>query len=112
MNVDDGSSDGERQLWAAVILQALEDAMCVFPPAANRTTQAKALSRKQARDWFIRAGRDFRDVCALAGVDHGAVRREALEKIEAADNAAQEHEAGRPKPKRYSHDGRSLSLKE
>ena len=54
----------ERTRWQAVVYQAFADATFQTP-----MTQHARLARRVA-DWWIRSnGRDFRDVCANAGMD-------------------------------------------
>jgi hypothetical protein len=68
---------GEQSLWRAVVLRALDDA-CGFvaDPDANRRDKERIVAC--ARLWFERGGGDFREVCLLAGLDPGRVRRGAL----------------------------------
>ena len=72
-------SKNEKRLWAAVILQALDDATgaIVSEGAANNGN-----IRRRARNWFTKGGKDFKEVCALAGMEHDRVRQAALHKIE------------------------------
>lgn len=69
----------ERELWAAVIFQALQDAIGVVshvnPAQAGRC-------REEATTWFRDNSRDFRDVCLLADLDPDAVRERALKLID------------------------------
>jgi hypothetical protein len=51
-----------RAVWLAVIDRAFIDAKC-----------SDTAHRHAARAWFDRAGRDFRHVCALAGLEPGTV---------------------------------------
>jgi hypothetical protein len=69
----------ERQLWAAVIMQALDDATGVVVNADGRSKEG---IRRRARDWFIKGGRDFKEVCALAGMEPDWIRANALKRIE------------------------------
>lgn len=62
---------GEAALWAAVITQALMDAL-------HRPTTAEAKYFKhEATAWLTGDSRDFRMVCECAGFDPGYVRRMA-----------------------------------
>lgn len=62
---------GEAALWAAVITQALMDAL-------HRPTTAEATYFKhEATVWLTENNRDFRMVCECAGFDPGYVRRMA-----------------------------------
>jgi hypothetical protein len=92
---------GDTQLWAAVINQALADS--VF------TEKKYAHEMRKARNWFIRGGKDFREVCAYAGVQHERVRAYALQKIKEADAKAGAERA--PKiPKMLEFNGETRSL--
>lgn len=97
----------ERALWAAVVQQALTDA------TVPSTAKGAANEQRKARDWFKRAGPDFRQVCTLAGLDPESVHDRALPLIEEADRL---HSIGVPKPpiraKTYAWDGKSLPLSE
>lgn len=53
----------ERQLWAEVVLTAIADALHAGTSAADRQAHSDAVR------WFRHAGRDFRAICALAGLD-------------------------------------------
>ena len=62
---------GEAALWAAVITQALMDAL-------HRPTTAEAKYFKhEATIWLTESSRDFRMVCECAGFDPDYVRRMA-----------------------------------
>lgn len=61
---------GERRLWRAVVLQAIDD---VF--SLNDRNQRAAIR------WIFGDSEDFRMVCELAGVAPRWVRRKAFEKI-------------------------------
>lgn len=77
-----------KQLWAAVIQQALDDATgVIFYSSGNykgAADRAKKAIRKRARSWFIEGGKDFKEVCALAGLDPDWIRANALKRIEEA----------------------------
>lgn len=85
---------GARALWRAVICNAFDDAagtVVGVAPTLARPGQrripnpAHATAVAQARAWFEGDGPDYREVCALAEVDAGAVRDLALRHIAAAD---------------------------
>lgn len=61
---------GERRLWRAVVLQAIDD---VF--SLNDRNQRAAIR------WIFGNSKDFRMVCELAGVAPRWVRQKAFEKI-------------------------------
>jgi hypothetical protein len=71
--------DPERQLWCAVIEQALNDAS--RPMASSKSER---LEQIRARDWFVNASPDFKRACDLAGIAWDQVRSHAVAKIEAA----------------------------
>lgn len=72
----------ERELWAAVISQALGDAIGDFRGTAQPKERARI--QQEAIKWFRDNSRDFREVCILADVDPDAVRERALKLIEKA----------------------------
>lgn len=76
-----GSIDGaERELWCQVILRALADL-----DGEGKTSGGWAPSASDARDaaaWFKGNGKDFREICSLAGVESDAVRKAAMAIIE------------------------------
>lgn len=61
-------------LWVAVLLTAIADAHGKSTAPVGHADACRA----EARQWFERGGRDFEDVCALAGADPEMVRRVAL----------------------------------
>ena len=58
----------EQRLWQAVLGQAISDAMMEDPQ-----TLESMMNKKSARSWFDFAGRNFRWVCEMAGMDPDAV---------------------------------------
>jgi hypothetical protein len=78
----------EATLWAAVILQAIEDAsmkVAVVKPDATQSRRwelaAKARAKEEARRWLTCPNRDFEAVCTLAGMNAEAVREWARQEI-------------------------------
>lgn len=68
-------------LWRAVVVRALEDACYVVRKTGNAKTKwysPAAGEQREARDWLIGNGRDFREVCTLAGLDPDAVHERAV----------------------------------
>ena len=59
---------GYRELWQQVVTLALRDALH-SDPGSLEDRRAK----RDAIRWFEQAGRDFREVCTLAGLDPDAV---------------------------------------
>lgn len=102
----------ERQLWCAVIAQAIEDATA--PLSESRRKRNEQL---RAREWFIEAGKDFHHACALAGYDADRIRNAALKKIEAAKHHDAELKPRQQQPRLqkndlHHHEGRSLTIQE
>lgn len=83
---DGAAQSPEIALWRAVIAQALDDATLgnmrlldtgdYQMPKSIKHDTLPAL--EQARIWFERGKKDFRDVCELAGVVPEKVQRAAL----------------------------------
>lgn len=69
----------ERDLWVAVIHQALRDAT-EKPHEGKASTNAKASfhEARAARDWFITGGKYFIRACTLAELDPAFVRDGAM----------------------------------
>ncbi|KQB12761.1 hypothetical protein H9N28_09465 [Rhodobacter capsulatus] len=61
----------ERNLWLEVLYRTVEDA--TKGPRHVPKPADKALIMREARDYLTRPSRDLAMVCALAGVDMGAV---------------------------------------
>jgi hypothetical protein len=73
----------EISLWREVLHQAVSDATLRRKISATGKHVLKAAAgisreRAQARDWLTSFGRDFRMVCALAGLDPQAVHDRAM----------------------------------
>lgn len=67
----------ERALWAAVVLQALADAMggAVMPGAQLIDEDGRRIDpQADARAWILGAGDNFQAACDLAGIDADAIR--------------------------------------
>jgi len=75
----------EKALWQSVVYKAFLDA------TNTATGDAETIAAKRtAIEWITKAGRDFREVCSLAGMDHsflqkafidGRVDRDALRRV-------------------------------
>ncbi|MGY4332789.1 hypothetical protein ACVWWG_007206 [Bradyrhizobium sp. LB7.2] len=84
----------EKQLWCAVIQQALIDA--TEPLSINR--EAVRLDQLRSRDWLTKPNKDFNIVCALAGLEHMRVRTYATKLV--ADAAQNDQPLGTPTSRR------------
>lgn len=102
----------ERQLWAAVIMQQIEDATSIFVPGSRNQRESDLLC-SEAREWLTIPNDDFDDACFLAGLEPEWVRKGAIQKIEEFDR---KHDASPPARLRrrrlYTHKGQTHSLKE
>jgi hypothetical protein len=67
----DARIPGERNLWCAVIHQALDDL-------------GVEDERAEAERWLLHSNKDFLLVCALAGISPAAVRQAAVKKMHGA----------------------------
>jgi hypothetical protein len=68
------SANAEKQLWASVINQALEDAVTYRSERTNTDIDT-------ARRWLTAPSQDFDFVCGLAGLEPWQVRAHALSEI-------------------------------
>lgn len=73
------SDSPERDMWRAVISQAIIDASWV-QTGKHESPDDNLLHRDQARAWLLGNSKDFRHVCSLADLDPDAVRDSALRK--------------------------------
>lgn len=72
----------ERDLWVAVIYQALKDATATpHEGLAATNTKPSFHEARAARDWFVNGGRDFMRACCNAELDPHFVRDGALRQI-------------------------------
>ena len=71
----DESSLPERRLMQSVIITAISDAR---GDTRDRRPERVEADRDAALKWITEAGRDFREVCDLAGLDADCVRTYAL----------------------------------
>lgn len=93
--IEDEHDDG-RQLWCAVIQQALFDA--TQPLAKLRHVRMEQL---RAREWLTVPNNDFAEVCAMAGIDADRVRAVATVRVEEArKNDPDDRGVGHSNPKR------------
>ncbi|MEH2517549.1 hypothetical protein V1279_003122 [Bradyrhizobium sp. AZCC 1610] len=71
------SSEDERQLWCAVIAQAIDDAICAVGKSRRRNMEIMG-----ARDWLTKPNRDFAEVCRLAGYEPDRIRAQVSKRID------------------------------
>jgi hypothetical protein len=69
-------SSGESTLWKAVILQALQDAVCGSKKAET------GYHKRMARQWLKGTTKHFYTICSLADLDPDCVKEKAKECIE------------------------------
>ena len=82
---------GERAIWRAVILQALED-------AASRSKKVKdKFNKDQAIHWLTHKNADFDHVCDLAGFEPSYVRRKVKRALQ---NGCQWRKRPEPTPRK------------
>lgn len=93
---DADTATGQRQLWCAVILRAVEDATSTTP----------SVERSQARAWLTGYSRDFATVCNFADQEADRVRAIATRLIAEAEAIKPTASRGR----RYDHEGLSLTI--
>lgn len=107
----------ERDLWQAVLMAQIEDA--VSPAHIGNSGGDKARRSAEARKYLTTPSKDLETVCSFAGVDMEALidrmrRRIAeLPPLEPAPTCGSTPSAERPKRVRgilIEHDGRSLSV--
>lgn len=97
-----------RQLWCAVIAQAVEDATA---PLSERLL--RRMEQIRAREWFIEADEHFQRACFLAGYEPDRIRAATVKLIEAVKHRDPDL---RPRPRRlgksalYHHEGQSLTI--
>lgn len=87
--------EAERQLWCAVLNQAIADA--TSPLVRNRREH---LEQCWARTWFKTRNKDFQEVCQLAGYDPERIRKHVLPMIEAAKPKDKEMHERQPRKAR------------
>lgn len=99
---------GERGLWAAVLMTAIQDAMGNVRGAKGSIDS----ETRKARRWLTVPNRDFNEVCYLAGLDPVAVR-ERCQRMFREGEAVVPSGAPRGRPLHlYEYNGESLSLPE
>jgi len=89
---DRNYSDHEAALWLAVVQQAFTDSIEGFRGAREASTARRDCA--VAREWLLGNGKDFRIVCALAGLEPDYIRAEARRR-QARGWPASDHHNGR-----------------
>ena len=68
----------EWELWASVVYQTLLDATGRARPGDRNTgSMLTVVDQDRARDWLLRGGDDFREICEMAGMEPWCVRDRA-----------------------------------
>lgn len=98
------SPESDRQLWCAVISQAIDDAACSIGP---RNRKSRNVEIRRARDWLTKPNEDFADVCRLAGYEPDRIRAQVIKCLAKTDA-----DRSTPRDVRYTHDGKALTLAE
>ena len=65
----------ERMLWQAVVHKAFLDALC---PKENQNSADQVKATREAIVWIERGGKDFQQVCSMAGMDPDFLREAYL----------------------------------
>jgi hypothetical protein len=88
----------ERDLWRAVIAQAIEDATTSKRVVGEFTPEAGSAAQAEARHWLTTPSVDFDEACALAELEPDQVRAYATTEIAKADrylNSSGSNDRGR-----------------
>jgi hypothetical protein len=72
--VEHHNENADRQLWCAVIGQAIQDATSARSNSRNSENGRLQSDKQAALDWLLNDSKDFVTVCTLAGVDPQSVR--------------------------------------
>lgn len=110
--------NSRRNLWRAVIRQAMEDATRFGQGDSDYAREVRR-DRETARAWLTKPSADFNEVCELADFEPDQVRKEAVALIAEADTRVAAGLRARPrktKPKsevqRYEFQGERLTIPE
>lgn len=112
--------NGRRNLWRAVIRQAMEDA-ARYGYGNNFYAGAARVERARARAWLTGQSADFNEVCALADLEPDQVHKDALALIAMVDARVAAGLPAKPskaslkakaEPQRYEFQGERLTLPE
>jgi hypothetical protein len=77
--VSDVGGDKYRRIWLKVIAQAYMDAVL------QSRNPVKKTAAKRARAWITAGDADFKEVCALAGLDYKATQVKLIKALRQAD---------------------------
>lgn len=100
------TDESDRQLWCAVILQAIDDATRERLPTIPADRRNAIRERDEARTWLTGNSRDFHKICALAGMDSQWISANAAKKIEVFEVN------DKTRAKLHEHDGQRKTLKQ
>ncbi|MDD9730453.1 hypothetical protein PVW46_11090 [Mameliella sp. AT18] len=76
----------ERNLWAAVLLQAIDDAVRGVK-ASDGNFDTRVFMVEQARAYFTRRNEDLDEICIFLGLNPDAVRSHVIRQISEAPDA-------------------------
>ena len=79
--LSDVGGDKYRRIWLKVIAQAYMDAVL------QSRNPVKKTAAKRARAWITAGDADFKEVCALAGLDYKATQIKLIKAIKQTDAA-------------------------
>lgn len=112
----------ERDLWQAVLLQAVTDALEGVASGGSTSNETRIRMTEEARRYLTTPSQDLSTVCNLAGLDPVAVMEAMRKRIAAAPTP--EELIGKPKPakprpsrigcnaKLISHAGETMTLRQ
>lgn len=105
----------ERDLWRAVLLQAIEDAMHGASFTSGNTNKEQLIrDTYTTRAWLTKANPDLAEVCHLAGFDPAFIMRKMRERL--ADAPSPEELVSRRKPSKpvatLTYQGETLTIAE
>lgn len=73
---DSAGLNADRQLWCAVLLQAVREAQGRYIAGkGNSTADAQETIQRTATEWLLKNGDDFYMVCEMAGINPKKARR-------------------------------------
>src|SRR5690606_5713679 len=99
----------ERELWQAVLLRAVEDALDAPSLGAKESRRQRAM--QEARDYLTRPSRDLAMVCSLAGMDMQAVIEGMQKRVAMAPSEGIRH-GMKKRALTITHAGETLTYRE